>query len=114
MDRDPQIVWNGRKFLLVFHISDQVLYPGRDARLATKGELVGLWVEPDGSVLSEDLFELTSAEGVEWKPSLAVDSRGLLALAFLRSPGGENLPTTRLFVKILSDGTSRSRPVRRP
>jgi hypothetical protein len=114
MIRDPQILWNGRRFLLVFHQSDQVLYPGRDARVATKGEITGLWIEPDGSVLSDELFELTSDEGVEWQPSLAVDSRGLMALAYVQSPGGEFAPTTRLFVKILSDGAQRSRPVRRP
>lgn len=72
-----------------------------------------MWIEPDGSGVSGSPFDLTSTEEFESLPVIAANSSGLMALAFVRGRGGEDSPNPRLFIKLLSEGTSRGRPARR-
>ena len=106
--RDPELAWVGSKFLLAFQTSNE-----SSSRPLTKGDIAGLWIAEDGSAV-DSIFKLTSSEEVESIPSLAVNDRRLIALAFVRGIGETAGSTnSRLFVTMLSDSANRSRPVRR-
>ncbi len=103
--RHPELLWTGRRFLLVFEKSDY-FFP------VEKGEVSAVWIAEDGLSIEGQIFDLTSSEEVESSPSLAINDQRLIALAFVRGRGGEDSPNPRLFIRLLSDA-SRARPARR-
>lgn len=105
--RHPEILWTGKRFLLVFESFDYQNPP-------TKGDVSAVWLAQDGGAFDGSIFNITSSDEVESSASLAVNERSVIALAFIRGLGEQAGSTeSRLFVKLLSDGGGRSRPVRR-
>lgn len=113
--QDPEMVWTGKRFLLVFQKSNELPFspaPGVPSREMTKAEIAGVWLDAEGSV-EGPAFDVTSTDEIESLPAIAVNARGLMALAFVRGRGGEGSSVPRLFVKMVHDGGGRSRPARR-
>ena len=109
---DPNIVWSGRRYLLVYQETDEVRYAisiHQNWRNMSTSEIAGLWIEEDGSVGAP--FRITSTEEIEMDPVLAAVEDGLIALAYVRGP--DALVKSRLFVRILSDTVRTRRPARR-
>ena len=109
---DPNIVWSGRRYLLVYQETDEVRYAisiHQNWRNMSTSEIAGVWIEEDGSVGAP--FRITSTDEIERDPALAAVEDGLIALAFVRGP--DAIVKSRLFVRMMSDTVRTRRPARR-